>query len=424
MISSAWISLCLERRCSIWFSYPRAVLNFFIISRLSQIALNASLTIFLHGSRTCPHCSDKLLPMRINARPLEIVLLSAVIALLTACPRVELNRDRADEIKGFGNQALTGSTSFLKGAPVGALGVGRRLETLAMSQPDSKAFIQRYAPGLKRQFSGVRLQDYNGSGCGTVPSTSYKDVDNDGIPQNLDGSAFTYNFVNCTKTVTDDNTGQSVTATLTGAVTLKDSDDNAATSGYTFTAKDFKFKFDSTVEDDAGGTVRVVLSLTLNGTDTVSAGQLSSDTQTATFKDIQDIRFNFDAIAGSDFIKIQSTTKSTVTFTSIAPTGDVFGFGYVNSSGKFSYSVALSLNGKSASTSSSFDMALKNVYIDREVCPEDVTDSGVSGKDGSASFSDEFKNVLTWDIIPFDAGGPSSGNVCGQGTWSLNGIPQ
>jgi hypothetical protein len=380
------------------------------------------MTPYLRRSKMHPFRSDKIFTMRLNSKALSIVLLGSVIALLTACPRVELNGQRADEIKGFGNQALTGSTSFLKGAPVGALGVGRRLEALAMSQPDSRMFVQRYAPGLKRQLSGMRLQDYKG--CSTPLTSDYKDVDNDGIPQNVDGSAFTYTFVNCQKTVNDDNTGQSVTADLTGSITLKDSDDNLVTSGYTFTAKDFKFTFNSEVDDGAGGTLRVILSLTLNGTDTVSADPTFQDSLTATFKDVQNIRFNFDAIAGSDFVKIESTTNSSLTFTSIAPTGDVFGFGYVNSSGKFSYSVAVSLNGKSDSTSSGFSMVLKNVYIDREVCPEDVTDSGVVGKDGSASFSDEYKNVLTWDISPFNTDGPSNGNVCGQGTWSLNGVPQ
>jgi hypothetical protein len=362
--------------------------------------------------------------MRINLQPLSIALLGSVIALLTACPKVELNRDRAGEIQGFGNQALTGSTSFLKGAPIGALGVGRRLEALAMSRPDSKAFIARFAPGLKRQLSSLRLQDYNTSGCGTPPANSYKDVDNDGIPQNLDGSAFTYSFVNCSKTVTDDNTGLPTTAAFTGRVTLRDSDDTLPLSGYSFTAKDFKFTFSSEVDDGQGGTLRVTLSLTLNGTDTVTADPSFQDSLTATFKDAQNTRFNFDAIAGSEFLKIESTTASTLTFTSLAPSGDVFGLGYVNSSGKFSYSVSASLNGNTASSSSSFNMALKNVYINREVCPEDVTDSGDSAKDGSVSFSDEYNNRLVWDITPFSSGGPSNGNVCGQGKWSLNGVAQ
>jgi hypothetical protein len=312
----------------------------------------------------------------------------------------------------------------LKGAPIGALGVGRRLEALAMSRPDSKAFMARFAPGLKRQLSGMRVQDYSGNGCGTPPASSYKDVDNDGIPQNLDGSAFTYNFVNCSKTVTDDNTGQPTTAAFTGSVTLRDSDDTVATSGYTFSAKDFKFTFSSEVDDGQGGTLKVVLSLTLNGTDTVTGDPGFQDSLTATFKDSQNTRFNFDAIAGSEFLKIQSTTNSALTFTSFAPAGDVFGLGYVNSSGTFSYSVSASLSGVTQSSSSSFNMALKNVYINREVCPEDVTDSGVSGKDGLVSFSDDNKNILTWDITPFNSGAPSTGNVCGRGTWSLNGVAQ
>ena len=340
------------------------------------------------------------------------LLLVAILGVVTSCKTVELNRDRAEEIKVFGGQAVDGSTSFLKGAPVGALSIGRRLESQVSKNPQIAAFMSRYAPRMKQQLSAVRLQDY--TGCGDAArNTDYRDIDNDDIPVNVDGSAFTYTFSNCTKPT---GTGND-TFTVTGSVTLKDAQDdtspNSNTSGYTFGANNFKLVYNTTVDDGKGGTLTGSVALTLNGTDTVTATPTLG-----LYKDAQTTRLDFSAIAGSDSITANFRTTSTLEYTADFPTSDPFGRGYVNSSSKFSYDLSAKIGNASASASSSFNMKLINVFINRKVCVDNVTDSGLAGKDASVVFSDDSNNVLTWNITP-----AGSSSQCGTGVWSFNGTP-
>ena len=337
------------------------------------------------------------------------LLLTGLVVLATACPTV-LNRDRAEEIKVFGGQATSASTSFLKGAPVGALDIGSRLEAQVRKNPQIAAFINRYAPRMQRQLSAVRLQNY--TGCGdAVRGSDFRDIDNDDIPVNVDGSAFTYTFSNCSKTIGNDS------FTITGSVTLKDAEDStsntSSTSGYTFGANNFKLVYTSTVDDGKGGTITGSIALTLNGTDTVTATPTLG-----LYKDAQTTRLDFSAIAGSDSITANFRTTSTLEYSADTTiTGSPFGRGYVNSSSKFGYDLAAKIGSVSGNASGNFNLKLINVFINRDVCADDVTDSGVSGKDASVAFSDDSSNVLTWNITP---AGSSSAN-CGTGVWSLNG---
>lgn len=334
------------------------------------------------------------------------LLLTGLTVMATSCPTV-LNRDRADEIKVFGGQAASASTSFLKGAPVGALDIGSRLEAQVSKNPQIAAFMNRYAPRIKQQLSAVRLQDY--TGCDDAsPKTDYRDIDNDDIPVNADGSAFTYTFSNCTKRIDNDS------FTVTGSVTLKDANDADNTSGYTFGANNFKLVYNTTVDDGKGGTLTGSVSLTLNGTDTVTATPTLG-----LYKDAQTTRLDFSAIAGSDSITANFSTTSNLEYTADATTsGSPFGRGYVNSSSKFAYTFSAKVGNISSNASSSLDLKLINVFIDRELCADDVTDSGLTGKNASVVFSDDSNNILTWNIAP-----ATSSSECGTGVWSFNGVP-
>jgi hypothetical protein len=343
----------------------------------------------------------------------SVAMLGGVV--LTACPKVELNADRAAEIQTFSRQAVTSSTSFLKGVPVGALDIGRRLEAQAMSHEKSRAFIQKYAPRLSKQFSSVRLQNYSGCASpGPAQGTDYNDVDNDGIPVNLNGSPFVFTFVNCSETVIDDNTGAQTTATVTGSVSFKDANDNDPSSGYTFSANNFKFTYASRVDDGASGTIPVTLSLTLNGSDTVTGSN-------GTYQDAQNTQFSFDATGGTDFVRVSFSTNSTLTFTTDTANsdGDDFSVGYLNSNSKFTYNISAKLGNQTGSAGGEFNMKLINVYINRFQCPDDVTDSGVTGKDGAITFGDDSNNVLKYDLTSVQSGG-----ACGEGSWTYNGTPQ
>ena len=330
------------------------------------------------------------------------LLLTGLVVVATSCPTV-LSRDRAAEIKVFGGQAASASTSFLKGAPVGALDIGSRLEAQVSKNPQIAAFMNRYAPRFKQQLSAVRLQDY--AGCDDA--TDYRDTDNDDIPVNVDGSAFTYTFKNCTKRIGNDS------FTVTGSVTLKDANDSDNTSGYTFGANNFKLVYSTTVDDGKGGTLTGAVSLTLNGTDAVTATPTPG-----LYKDAQATRLDFSAIAGGDSITANFSTTSNLEYTADATTsGSPFGRGYVNSSSKFAYNFSAKVGNISSNASSSFNFKLINVFIDRELCADDVTDSGLTGKDASVVFSDDSNNILTWNIAP-----ATSSSECGTGVWSFNGV--
>ena len=342
------------------------------------------------------------------------LLLTGLVVMATSCPTV-LNRDRAEEIKVFGGQAASASTSFLKGAPVGALDIGNRLEAQVRKNPQIAAFMNRSAPRMQRQLSSVRLQDYKGCDDAS-PKTDYRDDDRDDIPVNVDGSAFTYTFDNCSKTIGNDR------FTVTGSVTLKDSDDSSRTSGYTFAANNFKLVYSTTVDDGKGGTFKAQVSLTLNGTDTVTATPTRG-----VYTDAQATRLDFSAVAGSDAITANFSTTSNLEYTTDATTipepetgvvPSAFGRGYVNSNSKFSYSISTKIGNVSANASSSFNLKLINVFINRDLCPDDVTDSGLTGKDASVVFSDDSNNILTWNIAP-----ATSVQECGTGVWSFNGTP-
>lgn len=327
------------------------------------------------------------------------LLLTGLVVLATSCPTV-LSRDRAEEIKVFGGQAASASTSFLKGAPVGALDIGSRLEAQVRKNPQIAAFMNRYTPRIKQQLSAVRLQDY--TGCDDASQgTDFIDADQDDIPVNPNGGAFKYTFSNCSKTIGND------TFTVTGSVTLKDSDDSSNTSGYTFGANNFKLTYNTTVDDGSGGTFDAQLSLTLNGTDT-----LTTTPVLGVYTDAQSTRLDFSATAGSDVITANFSTTSSLEYTADTTiSGPPFGRGYVNSSSKFAYSISAKVGNTSANASSSFNLKLINVFINRDSCADDVTDSGVTGKDAFVSFSDDSNNILTWNIAS-----------CGAGSWSYNGV--
>jgi hypothetical protein len=337
------------------------------------------------------------------------LLLSGLVVLATSCPTV-LNRDRAEEIKVFGGQAASASTSFLKGAPVGALSIGRRLEAQVSKNPQIAAFMNRYTPRMKQQLSAVRLQDY--SGCGQpLEGSDFSDADQDDIPVSPDGKggAFKYTFsAGCTK-----NIGGDIFA-ISGSITLKDANDSSNTSGYTFSADNFKLTYTSTVDDGNGGTITGSIALTLNGTDTVGTAGASG---TGLYKDAQTTRLDFSAIAGKDSITATFSTTSNLEYSADTTiTGSPFGRGYVNSSSKFAYNLAAKIGGVSGSASGNFNLKLINVFINRDLCADDVTDSGLAGKDASVAFSDDSNNVLTWNIAP-----AGSSSACGTGVWSLNG---
>lgn len=334
------------------------------------------------------------------------LLLTGLVVMATSCPTV-LNRERAEEIKVFGGQAASASTSFLKGAPVGALDIGSRLEAQVRKNPQIAAFMNRYTPRIKQQLSAVRLQDY--TGCEDASSeTDYRDDDRDDIPVSVDGSAFTYTFSNCSKTIGNDK------FTVMGSVTLKDTNDSSRTSGYTFSANDFQLVYNTTVDDGKGGRLTGVVSLTLNGTDTITATPTLG-----TYKDAQSTRLDFSATAGSDAITANFSTTSNLEYTAATTTSSSpFGRGYVNSNSKFAYNLSAKIGNTSASASSSFNLKLVNIFINREICEDDVTDSGLTGKDASVVFSDDSNNILTWNIKP-----ASSSSECGTGVWSLNGTP-
>ena len=335
-------------------------------------------------------------------KPSGILAMGALMTALVACPKVELNKSHATEIQSFGSQAIVGTTTFLKGAPVGALDIGRRLEALALANPKTKAFLQQHAPRMTQWFSRVRLQNY--SGCSTPKDgTDYKDVDNDGIPVNPDGSAFSYTFTGC-QDAQDGNSG-----TLTGKVSLKDSSDNDPESGYTFGLNDFRFTYTGQTDDGKGGTITATVVLALNGTDTVSAPGAAG----GSYKDVQSSKFSLEATVGKDFIRSSFSTDSSLTYSpDVAATSgvDVFSRGYVNSNSKFSYSFAAAIGSQAVNSSGEFKLLLTNIFIDRETCADDVTQS--SAKDAAAVFSDDNNNVLKWDV----AG-------CGSGSWDYNGAP-
>ena len=344
-----------------------------------------------------------------NSHSKTLLLLVAMLSLATSCQSVTLNRDRAEEIKVFGGQSVDGSTSFLKGAPVGAFAIGRRLEAQVSKNPQIAAFISRHTPRLKQQLSAVRLQDYTGCNDDALEGSDYSDADQDDIPVSPNGGAFKYTFsANCTKTIGGE------TFAISGSITLKDTDDRSISSGYTFSADNFKLTYTSTVDDGNGGTLTGQVSLTLNGTDTITATPVLG-----VFKNAQNSRLSVAATAGSDFVRATFSTTSTLEYTSDFPTRAPFSRGYVNSSSKFSYDLSAKVGSSTASFNSSFNLKLVNVYINRDVCVDNVTDSGVTGKDAAAVFSDDSSNVLTWNITPVNANGTN----CGTGVWSLNGQP-
>ena len=332
------------------------------------------------------------------------LLLTGLVVMATSCPTV-LNRDRAEEIKVFGGQAVDGSTSFLKGAPVGALTIGRRMETQISKNSQIAAFMSRYAPRMKQQLSAVRLQDY--TGCGQpLEGSDFSDVDQDDIPVNPNGGAFKYTFsAGCSKIIEGD------TLAISGSITLKDNDDSSKASGYSFSADNFKLTYTATVDDGSGGTITGSVSLTLNGTDTITATPVIG-----VFKNAQNSRLSFDASAGTDFVRATFSTTSNLEYAADFPTGDPFSQGYVNSSSKFSYDLSAKIGSSTASFNSSFNLKLVNVFINREICVDNVTDSGLAGKDASVVFSDDSNNVLTWNIAA-----ATSSSQCGTGVWSLNG---
>ena len=340
------------------------------------------------------------------------LLLTGLVVMATSCPSATvLNRDRAEEIKVFGGQAVDGSTSFLKGAPVGALTIGRRLETQISKNPQIAAFMNRYAPRMKQQLSAVRLQDYTGCGQpleGSEGGGDFSDADQDDIPVSPNGGAFKYTFsTGCSKIIEGD------TFAISGSITLKDSDDSSKASGYSFSADNFKLTYTATVDNGNGGTITGSVSLTLNGTDTITATPVIG-----VFKNAQNSRLNFDASAGTDFVKATFSTTSNLEYAADFPTGDPFSQGYVNSSSKFSYDLSAKIGSRTASFNSSFNLKLVNVFINRKVCVNNVTDSGLTGKDAAVIFSDDSNNILTWNITP-----ATSSSQCGTGVWSLNGTP-
>jgi hypothetical protein len=337
------------------------------------------------------------------------LLLTGLVVLATSCPTV-LNRDRAEEIKVFGGQATSASTSFLKGAPVGALSIGRRLEAQVSKNPQIAAFMNRYTPRMKQQLAAVRLQDYTGCGSATE-GTDFSDADQDDIPISPNGGAFKYTFsTGCSKEIP---LGSGDTFAISGSITLKDSNDASNTSGYSFSADNFKLVYSSTVDNGNGGTITGSIALTLNGTDTVT-----TTPTLGLYKDAQTTRLDFSAIAGKDSITANFNTASNLEYSADTTiTGSPFGRGYVNSSSKFAYNLAAKIGGVSGSASGNFNLKLLNVFINRDVCADDVTDSGLAGKDASVVFSDDSNNVLTWNITPANANGTN----CGTGVWSLNG---
>jgi hypothetical protein len=337
--------------------------------------------------------------MRGSKTVLSVALSASMIALLTACPKLELNAQRAGEIQAFSRSALSGSVSFLKGAPISALDAGRRLEQLALSHPEARAMLQRHAPRAFSGFSGVRPQATSGCGTGSdapIDGTDYKDVDNDGIPVSPSGGTFTYTF-DCRSGGLLDQTGA-----LSGQISMRDADDNDPDSGYTFEMKNFKFTYEVTDNNS----VKTSFVLSFNGTDSISVGGTPS---APVFTNTQNFQFSFDLTSGTDFLRIGfgSNGKLTYTPTTTIPT-EIFSQGYVDARNTFSYRVNAKIGSDTANAEGSFNLLLSNIYVDRLGECQEVSDSG--SRNATATFSDDANNILVWDI-----------QGCGVGPWTYNG---
>jgi hypothetical protein len=330
-----------------------------------------------------------------------VALSGGLMTLLTACPTLKLDPQRAGEIQQFSRAALTGSVSFLKGAPISALDAGRRLEQLALSHPQARAALQRHAPRAFAAFSEVRPQATTGCGTGEdspVDGEDYLDVDQDGIPVALNGGTFTYTF-DCRSSGLFGESG-----VLSGQISMRDTNDNDPDSGYTFTMRDFKFSYSITDNNN----VTSSLTLTFNGSDSISVG----GTPTAPlFINTQSFPFGFDVTSGSDFLRIGFGNNGKLTYSPTSTSAEViFSQGYVDANNTFSYRVAFRDGAQASNVEGEFKLVLSNIYVDRLSECSEVSQSQETNRDARATFSDNDNNVLVWDI-----------QGCGAGPWTYNG---
>jgi hypothetical protein len=342
-------------------------------------------------------------------KPLPIVAIASIALVLTACPGTtgtQLSPDRAREISIFGPSAMTGTTSFLRGAPVTAESIGREVQRLARSNPQFATFVDRYTPHLNNAFKAVRPQG-PGTDCGNnISPNTYKDVDADGIYQSPSGGTFTYTF-DCTNTDLYGGTGA-----LSGQVTMRDDVDDttpaSAQSGYTYKLSNFKFTYTTSVDDINGNPIPVTLILTLNTNATIAKTSVPGKYQVT-----QNYTFGFDASAGTAKLTATLSNNTTLTYTPTSATAPSFDQGYVDASSQFTYSIAGRLDTTSFNGGGTFNVLYSNMYVDRGSGCDDVTQAPpTANKDAKVVFSDNAPtpNRLTWDITG-----------CGTGTWTYAG---
>jgi hypothetical protein len=315
-------------------------------------------------------------------------------AILTACPTPKpLDQQTQNQIRDFTPQAVASSTQFLKGAPVSLVNAIATVQQGAENNPKFQTMLASIPKNLSADFSKMQSQSssknlliptalnaalakYNlklqdGTNCGTNQAL---DNDGDGIPNN-----FNYTF-DCSTTYGN------YAASLTGNVSIKDSDDNNENSGYEMRFTDLTFLYTDTSKN-------YLIGLRTNSNTVVKTGSNGKYSVTQTFK-FEGIEYK-----QNNLTYLKYTTNGVLEYMPIANATNFnrFSRGTLNFNVKFTFEV----DSPNEKYTSELSMIANNMQVDQNSCGSNamVNSGTVQIKDG--------KNTLTWTITG-----------CGNGTWN------
>jgi hypothetical protein len=326
-----------------------------------------------------------------------VVLLSSLLALFTACPTLRpLDNKNATQIRGFAPNAIASSTQFLRGSPVDLQGATDLIQQNLARNPKTSPMLARLPANLTSQFGkqplqaaasravlnpqmqaafasqGIGTSAARGNQCGT---SNFTDADSDGIPANVnyvfDCSASSY---------------LGYSATLTGTVSIKDDNDNNASSGYQTKVTDLTFVYVDSVKQYGIGieiNYDTKVSVAANGKYTVS----------------QNFQLVVAEYKSGNLTGLQYTINGTYDYT--PQVGNTANTRFAKGTLKFQTNLGFKFVDAQEDYSSEIKVSANALSVDRTQCASDRMVNS-----GAIQFTDG-KNTMTWTITG-----------CGDGNWN------